>query len=398
MFSKFIILTIVSILAIVQLRAVKSWSRPADWYCIWSMALITISVLFIYPNYEWEVTGIAWWILSCICCLIGSISGSRYVIKYPSKSISNFWWRALKYENIIKVYYFMAIMYSVLLLANHGFSLLSIRSAADLYRINNYMQGYRYSNLDTNEGLAQQICLSFTYALPICGGLLINQKKGKLHSIKCFLCLLPNFLITILNNTKSGIIIAIILFVSSYIIGYMLINKKEIKLSPKFIRGVVIGLCAFLVFVFWAIRLRYNSDASRSGTDYIISALKDYIFGCTVNFDHYFSGIKSMDLSQSYDFLAGSNILTANTFWIYKYGYIGTLFIWFIRGFFSGSAYQHLKNGSDSIIEIVVLLYVYLNAIYFFTYIPFSYTTVCIGVFVLFPVFFSVFRRQYNNR
>lgn len=208
------------------------------------------------------------------------------------------------------------------------------------------------------------------------------------------MCLTPNFLISVLNNTKSGIIIAVILFVAAYIIGYLLKYNHPPVLSFKIVRGMIMGLIAFMIFVFIAIRLRYNSDSTRGTTNYILITIRDYIFGCTVNFDHYFRTIKDMDLTKSYDFFAGSNILTANTFWIHKYGYVGTLIIWWLRGFLAGTAYHQIKNGCAGIIEIVILIYVYLNAIYFFTYIPFSYTTVCIGVFILFPFFLLVYREQ----
>lgn len=392
MINKLTILSIVILFLIFQSLVEKSWSKPADWYLLWSSFLIGFSVLFAYPDYDWKMVGLLWWLLSCGACAFGSRVGE--LISPPKVRIKLGAMNVLNYDSVLFLYFTFGILYTILLLRSNGFSISSIKSVSDLYRINNYMQAYRYSKMDGSEGIIQQTCLSFTYALPICGGLILVGKKNLKEILKSFICLFPNFLISVINNTKSGIIIAVILFVSAYIVGYLMNNHTEPKLSPKLIKIMIVGVVLFLGFCFFVIRLRYNSDSSRRSSEYIISTIRDYIFGCTLNFDYYFSSIRHLDLSIPVDYFDGSNILTANAFWIHRYGYCGTVILWWTRGFFSGMAYKNVKEGSFGIIEILILLFVYLNAVYFFTYIPFSYTTVCIGVFFLFPVFFIIYRNQ----
>lgn len=179
MISKIVIITVVILVLEFQYMVNKSWSKPADWYVLWSAFLILVSVLVAYPSYKWDVFGIIWWILSCLCCLFGSKIGEKYKIRYVKRKIGFKVGGLISYKNIVYIYFFMGILYSVILLASNGFSLFSIRKVSDLYAINNYMQAYRYSKMDINEGNIQQLCLAFTYALPICGGLLLTNGIGK---------------------------------------------------------------------------------------------------------------------------------------------------------------------------------------------------------------------------
>lgn len=399
MLGNIVIMFFIVVLLIYQIKIVKKWYRPFDLYMLWSIFLILIS-LILYPSYNWSVFGILWWLGTCfLCSLMGNfgyqnpiiISSGKRVISKPKKRIN--------YKVILVLFFICAFLYSYRLLSLHGFSIFSIRSMSDLYSINNYLQGYRYGNFDEHEDVLQQVFLCFTYALPLCGGVLLAYNKFRRIMIKvlCFLTVFPNFAISFLNNTKTGIIFACILFFVGYIIGNLLFYKENLKLTKKFLRKIVFVGLLFLILVFAIIRLRYNSDPGKQNFSYIISILKDYIFGCVINFDYFFMEFGTIDLSLSHSYLDNSNILTANAFFINQYGYILPFFIWGGIGYISGCAYRNLECGNKGILDVLILVFSYMNCIYFFTYIPYRYLTLVIGTFILFPVFFSLFRRETVN-
>ena len=336
--------------------------------------------------------GILWWLFSCILFKAGHLLGvklsfSAHIPRFE-RSI-----RSVNSNYVLIAYFVLGILYSVILLSTHGFSIFRITNKAELYRINNFLQGYRYSNLDENEGIVQQICLAFTYGLPTCAGYILPSAKTIKGKLLCFCGIIPNILIVVLNNAKAGLIIATILFISGYIIRYIDIYGIEPQLTWKCIRKLLFFFMAFLIFMFFAIKLRYNSDAARASTGNIIIVLREYIFGCTVNFDYYFiSRIKDWSIRAT--ILKDSNILTANMFWLHYFGYLGALLLWFVRGIISGSSYACLMQGRATIIDKVLLVYCYVSALYFFTYMAFSYTTVIIGVFFLFPFFLMTYRSK----
>ena len=398
MISKLVIIISICALLFYQFIIVKKWYRPADSYLLWSCVLI-IGALIVYPKYNWNSVGIIWWLISCFLCSLFSNLGYRNPIKSSNGSFNLYNGTRVKYKHVIIIFFIFAVAYSYRLLYLHGFSLFSIRSLSDLYNINNYFQGYRYGNMDESEDYLQQIFLCFTYALPLSGGILFSYNKNKVSLKKnlCFFTLLPNFLISFLNNTKTGIIFSVILFCSGFIIGNLLFYGENLKLSIKFIKKVLLLLIIFLILVFLIIQLRYNSNIERQETLYVFSLLKDYIFGCVVNFDHFFYDFLTFDQTISYSYVENSNILTANAFFIKEYGYVLTIFIWSGIGFISGCAYRNLELGRKGLFNVLILVFSYMNCIYFFTYIPYRYLTLFIGTFVLFPIFFFVIKKETSN-
>lgn len=368
-----------------------SYFSPASVYMYWSICLLLGSSFFAYSEYEWQMWGCLWWLLSALIFFIGGLIGERFIFHIKINKFFRIY-DCIDYKHLLKIYFIMGVLYSVQMLANNGFSLLQIFDFNNLIVINNYMQAERYGKGDLNESLFQQICLSFAYALPLCCGYLypLIDKIGK---IKTLISFFPSIMITLLNNTKAGLIFSLLLYCTGILISYVN-NIGKPKISIKLIVKLIVVLLIFNIVMLLAIKLRYYEDTGRNSIEYILIVLKDYIFGCTVNFDHYFLDIPYMDLSVSYDFNPGSNILTANTFWINSYGYIGTWLIWFFRGLLSGYAYKQLMKKKADLFEVLILIYSYINALYFFIYIPFSYTTVSIGVFIIFPIFYV----KYNDK
>ena len=399
MIFKIIIGILLFALLVYQFCYVKKWYRPADIYLLWSCVLIG-GALVLYPTYNWNAIGVFWWLGSCFLCSLFSNLGFKNPIVFSKERYATFVVNSkIKYKYVLIAFFLCAFAYSIRLLSLHGFSLFSIRRISDLYSINNYMQGYRYGNMDESEDLLQQIFLCFTYALPLCGGILICYNKNcKIwQKILCFVTLAPNFLISFLNNTKTGIIFACILFFAGYIIGNLLFYRKSPRFTAKLLKRLLLLLAIFLLLVFFIIKLRYNTNSERQTPLYVIGILRDYIFGGVINFDYFFTQIKSMDLTQSYSYLDNSNILTANTFFIHQYGYFLTLVLWSGIGWISGISYKNLLRGKKGIVNVLILIYSYMNAVYFFTYIPYRYLTLIIGTFILFPVFYYIFKNNTKN-
>lgn len=396
-FGSLVIFFFAFALLLFQKCIIKTWSTPADIYTIWSLFLIVTSIL-VYNEYNWKTLGILWWLFSCFLCQLGFIYGFKLKTNFIiPRFFSNTYCGWFNYKNILFLYFMMGIMYSILLLWNHNFSLLSLTSQSALYEVNNYMQGYRYGEHDNNEDIVQQICLSFTYALPICIGHLLPLKKVHIGILYIIIALVPNILISTLNNTKAGVILAVILIFTGYLMSYVKLYNKNPRISGRTFWSAIVGLAVFLSLMFALIKLRYNSDPLRDSTDYIFSILIDYIFACTVNFDYFFMNFDTFDFSSDLSYMIDSNILTANAFWIATYGYVGTLLVWFIRGVLSGISFSSLKKGKDGFINRCILSYMYVNAIYFFTYEAFIYTTVIIGVFLLYPFWMSFFLKHLKN-
>lgn len=382
------------IVALIFQRVLKRpWACPSSIYLYWSAFLI-IGGLIAYPDYNWKGEGISWWIFSCVVFSIGiSLVGkSRAIsIKFTYPNL----FKRITCERLLWAYFIIGLFYSVLMLKNNNFSLSSIGGMEDIYAINNYMQSGRYGHDDLHESVIQQICLSFTYGLPVSVGYLLGKRGfGKIKYL-CICCLIPNLLITSLNNTKAGVIFAVMLFGIGYLISYQEEHSVAPKLTGRFLRVTLLLVIAFLAVMILAILLRYNGGDSRVTFSIISKIFVDYLFGGTLNFDHYFDIFNRPNQTLTFDYLEDSNIVTANSDWIYVYGYFGALLVWFFRGIICGIMYNRLKTVKCYPYELTLLVFYYLNVLYFFIWTPFSYTTVTVGVFLLFPYFVSKYRYEY---
>lgn len=361
----------------------QQWSSPSSIYIYWSCFLI-IGGFFSYPEYNWKGPGLLWWLLSCFLFSLGTAS-TRNVKSTSRVTTYPHFLPSISCKILLWAYFVVGLFYSILMLRNNGFSIFSISSLSNLYDINTYMMQNRYGHEDLHESVIQQLCLSFTYGLPICTGYYLSKKSFKECKYICSFCLVPNLLITSLNNTKSGTIFAVMLFVTGYLIGYIDTNSHQPKITRKTIRLVSLLGIAFLAVMILAIFLRHNNDTARTASGLIVQIFIDYLFGGTLNFDYYFDTVYNTKLV--HDYLEGSNIITANFYWIEHYTYIGALAVWFIRGCVCGILYQRLRKKNLGVFGKVILAYMYINAMYFFIWVPFIYTTVTIGVFILFPFF-----------
>ena len=387
----------------------KRYTLPADWYLIVSCFLILGGVFFAYPDNQWEWIGLFWWLGTAVLCMVGSCLGESIVKKkilvVPKLSNSQFvgiksffercrFFKYINYKSVFGLYFILAVLHVLLLLYNHGVRLDDFESFSDFIKINSIMQ-YRYGLEKVTENMFQQILLCFIYAIPLCGGTIFVHAKKKIDVLLAFSSLIPVLFLTLVTNTKAPIIIVIISIISSYLVEYTRMHKQEFKINIKTVAVLLLVFFIFLALVFFTFMLRYNYFSDIEQMKFIVHRIIDYAFGGVMNFDHFFSEFKSMDLSLDHYYCPDSNILSGNGFWIGRYGYIITTLIWCMTGIVSGIAYCRIKEGTGNLLDILLLLYAYLSSVYFFIYLPFSYTTVVIGFFVLFPAWWILFNYRY---
>lgn len=366
-----------------------------------------------------------WWIVSAILVFaIGENIGVNYIAEKYKYSLNhtcegNVTKPASKILFLaLLLFIICAVFGKVLFLYSNGYDFSVFFNIDKFVEMNKQMAADRY-NGETQTNNFITLLSSFGYVAPLCGGYLLSYSdKSKAKVFLCILSLFPVLLSMAIDNTKSGVLDAVILFVVGFMISFMKTNKRTPKIKGRHIAISVclVAILFLLLFISMCVRV---GDFSAS----TISDIKDkfivYAFGSVEAFDvwitknyslgNYGFGVNTFmapfDLlgivtreQGVYGFVEGaaSNVFTSFRAVITDFGIFGGLIFMFLSGILAGTAYKKIQTagsvGSQFIYAGVAfyLLHGYLGS-------PWVYTSFWVAFFV-FLLFLALAARRARGR
>ncbi|MGY3703533.1 O-antigen polymerase [Vagococcus martis] len=238
---------IVLILILVHNNIISSFFNPGVFFgLVWSIQIL-ISNIFLENNHN---SGSLYILIVVFFSLISGFIGEKLPMFVNNKKKIDYSFNERLSTVCLYVSILLGVLYEIFLLRSKGMSILSIFEVGGLLDLNVQNAAIRYGDVAIKSSLVTKVLLPFTYLAPSIGGIhfvLSNKKSNKYLSLLSFL---PTFLSLTIENTKSGFISAIILFVSGIIIANLLKNKYfEINLKKIFML-VIITIFLFYLLIF----------------------------------------------------------------------------------------------------------------------------------------------------
>lgn len=180
----------------------------------------------------------------------------------------------------------------------HGFSISNLFDLDELSEMNKEFSTERYTAEETiGYSKASQLLLIFTYTAPIIGGfcwLISNKIHSKITSI---LSVLPCIMITASQSTKMAMIIALLFWLSGFLVSALSYNIK-LKISFK---SIIIGvsiLSLFLAIMFYLMLTRWGNNYDDNKIERTKITFFNYAYGSLLCFDYWFNDqIQNTDYS-----------------------------------------------------------------------------------------------------
>lgn len=267
---------------------------PASFLSIFWSVFVFISLIGTITVYEWDYYGIFWIYISLLLLNVSYSAAAPFHLVISRKNdsnktdllnISSFSWK------ILSVLILLGLLKWAFQVYANGFSFSDFLSLENLADMNHEFAVNRYSGAGNEGGAAGSIIAvlnAMVYAAPLCGGFSYAYSKTRRQSQLSIVSLLPAFLVTMTNNTKAGMIGSILLFLSSYIIGYYSRHKRWIRFKIKTVLVCTMAFMGFLSMMLFSMMLRIGSvDFS---TFYVVlQKIIIYAFGNVQSFDIWLS-------------------------------------------------------------------------------------------------------------
>lgn len=367
--------------------------------------------------------GLLWIVAAMIILAIGERIGSDYAAKRYKSSQTVYDARTIRatgrrLSHWVLLFILIALIGKIAFLYANGYSLSVFFDIDKFMSMNTEMAYDRYNGGTVTNNLITLLS-SFGYVAPLCGGYLLPYAcKRKRRILLSFLSFFPVLLSMAMDNTKSGVIDAAILFAIGFMVAYMKLRKR----SPKFKLGQIV-LIAFLLlllfallFVSMCIRI---GDFSAETIEIVKGKFIVYAFGSVEAFDvwltqHYTFGTYGFGVNTFmapfnllgivnreqglYGFVDGaaSNVFSAFRGVIMDFGIIGGLLFVFFIGMLGGIACRKIKShGSVGAQFIYATLLFLLIRSYLCS--PWIYTSFWI-TFVVFLLFIALSSKRVYSR
>lgn len=386
----------------------------------------TILIIGYYCFAENAVSGIGllWIVAAMIVLAFGEKLGVNYAInKYKSISepckivVSKVPTKRLFRALLLII--MIAIAGKICFLYANGYSLSVFFNINRFLEMNAQMAYDRYHDLTVTNNFITLLS-SFGYVAPLCGGyLLFYTGKSKKRIFLCIFSLFPVLLSMLMDNTKSGVIDAAILFAVGFMISYMRTRSGYPKLRFKQIAAIIFLLALLLIILFIAMCIRVG-DFSQSAISDIKDSFVVYAFGSVEAFDvwltkYYAFGSYGFGVNTFmapfnilgivtreqgvYGFIPGvsSNVFSAFRGVIMDFGVFGGLLFVFALGFLGGVSYRKIRSrGSVGSQFIYAVIFFFL--IRSFLISPWIYTSFWVTFFVFLLFLFLASKRTYVKR
>lgn len=228
----------------------RSWFEPGVFFSLIWLFYTGLPILLAPNYYVWS--GGVWWIFFSVFSLY---VGSAIVIRY--QEIKNYLKGNLSINktsiekkinlslpglrSLIIVSIFFGLLYSLIIIREQGenialfFSLERIAKFANIRYFGNFIPS-----------LLSQVFLVGAYLAPILGGLLFANRKSKIDLFWSIFSLIPSFVIFLLHSTRFAVLVAGILWLSSYLALKIFLTRGRLSL---FSRKNILTILLILIFL-----------------------------------------------------------------------------------------------------------------------------------------------------
>ncbi len=384
-------------------------SLPMVMALVWSF--FVYASLLILQGYPWQYYGLLWILISCIIVLFGFIlgeraAGSKWKAIIDRRSVVIYKQRLQK---VLAVSIMLGLVYGFAKLQSFGISFSDMFTLEGLGEINNEVAVARYSGVGAYS-LLLQLLLSFVYLSPLLGGLLFSLAENKKDRTIALLSFLPEILAFSFSNEKATLIICILLWAASYVVGYM----RRYGRYPRMALGQVSKIAALVFGILAVLVISMTLRIGEINTENLDIAMQkfsnSYALSHVPAFDDYF--VHAQTPQHSYGVVTfygvsnfiglgqreqgvygdsfssgdiGTNVFTPFRGLVQDFGVAGGLVFQFVIAFFAGVfAYRVRFSEGNPYPSIVCLIAMY--AFVLFTYVSlFSYLSI-VAAFALLAV------------
>lgn len=262
----------------------------------------------------------------------------------------------------------IAVLGKLIFLLANGHGIFDFFSYERFMAMNADMARDRYGGRTVNYA-AITLLSSFGYVAPLCGGYLWNYAgKNKKRLFLCIFSFFPILLSMAIDNTKSGVIDAAILFAIGFIISDVELHGGRSRRPFGRAIATAVALAVMFALLFAAMCVRVG-DFSAETVATVKEKFVEYAFGSVEAFDvwltkYYSHGVYGFgvntfmapfallgiaDRQQGvYGFIQGAS---SNVFSVYRgviadFGIYGGLLFMLLLGFIGGAAYARIGSRS----------------------------------------------------
>ncbi|CAN5479998.1 N/A [soil metagenome] len=349
-----------------------TWYSPFSFFGLLWTFIIGFSI-FTAPEYYFSINALGFITINIFVFFAGGLIAQNVLKEQMNPPKVTF----IAANSLLRIHFYTAVVAGFLalffLLHDAGIRFAELLGSGKLMDISKVLTNNRYEG----ERLSghTMICLTICYSGCLTAGRFLISAKGKLAKMEAVTVLLPLLLFTLIYTARAIFIFAILLFLSSMITNYVMMQKRNALLFSK--RNIVVMGIAFIVlplmFIFTqAIRMGISKISIESFA-VVMDHLKVYFSGNMSAFSYWFDerganeqlyfgaytfaglnewiggdtralGIygKAIDLDGHMQF---SNIYTLFRFLVDDFGITGTILIWFLLGICSRIIYNKLLSG-----------------------------------------------------
>lgn len=375
----------------------------AYWICNILLGLVVFNV-----SYRWNGFPLIYVLfisfLYARSCQVGSrivVSTRKYDCEYSGQE-----------HTIIIILILCAIsglLYSVLELANNGFSLSTVFS--DLHSAGYYFTEGRYGSNDIKVSLIEQIFLTINYGGFVLGGYSVRKRLVKVRYT--LINFVPMIISMITTTAKAVVICALLLWISGFLVGNAVSNDRLIIKRKTIISAIVVVVIAYLAF-YLSFYIRYGSSSYTNINQRILV----YAIGHIPCLDNWLSTQEVTLFGQSYGYLflevimellgvaapkvnaydftivtsyGWTNVPTAFADYLIDFGLLGNILFTFFIGLVCGAAYRSLQKNHGAFTHAIIGL-TYYCILYSFLVSPLRYLSI-VGGFIVFGFFIAFLQR-----
>ena len=391
-----LLLVFIAVLNFYILAKIEHFCCSLPWivYGFWTIQIFFVRIIFFSELwYDWGLVFIQ---LSIFVFCISYIVGQYGLLRKTKRLSPVVVFRDARFhERIIQCLTVLGIISVIVFLNERGVSFSTLIKKG-LFKINSELAYQRYYKDVQSSTLS-----SILGIIPNCLVLYTGIVQGIYGIKKRFLLLsfIPEALILITANTKSGMIAAVIFYTAGFCVGYILRFHNDFYLRRKQFLYVLFLGCVIIFLLYLSMVFRLGAF---NKSNFVIAGKKfsSYAFGHIVAFDQWFRkkpqideytlgrytfysifdqlGIYKREQGIYHELINHAGIST-NVYTIYRgfitdFSCIGTVVIHIILGFIAGRITCKIKLNKISAINVVFLILVQILYCYYVVSVL-SYTT-----------------------
>ncbi|MCD8148352.1 MAG: oligosaccharide repeat unit polymerase [Clostridiales bacterium] len=385
---------------------------PAGVNLFFHSAMILAAVVIFRSDFEWKLFPLVWLFVSFAFFILGQQFGNY--IKIGSSGYTSNYEETIQIERyhyrICVIIILIGVVNVVLQIRSYGFNISSFFDIDSLLDLNATAAYERYYGNSAVSRILLILNLITQFGI-LYGGYLHVYAEDKNEKVVCLLTIFPVIFNSLVTNTKSGLIGAVIMWGASYLISRKAMHPENPIISLRFLLELILIFVLFIALLLFIMLLRIGRF-DQSAWQTVSEKFLIYAFGQVCAFDNWLGELNSFDYGfGSNTFMAITNWLgftnrvqgvysdvvrigsrSTNVYTIFRgvisdFGILGGWLFEFVLGAVSGHAWKklHICGQSGSLSEKIVLNAMYFMILYGMIVSPWVYTTYVLA-YVLFAV------------